>query len=61
MQDKRLEKVKPEESGKSEKLPLGQVLLDNVFLLLALGLGLPLLLYIIWGIYDLVNVPAFRP
>ncbi len=48
-----------EESGELEKIPLGQVLLDDIFLLLALGLTVPLILYIVWGLFDLANVPPF--
>jgi len=47
------------EAGERERIPLGQVLLDDIFLLLALGLGVPLILYIVWGIWDLTQVPLF--
>lgn len=57
MPDKRLEKARPEESGKPEKLPLGQVLLDDIFFLLALGLGIPFLLYTLWGVLEVLWVP----
>lgn len=57
MPDGRMEKVKPEKSGKPEKLPLGQVLLDDIFFLLALGLGIPFLLYTLWGALEVLNVP----
>ena len=49
------------EPEEPEKIPLGQVLLDDIFLLLALGLGIPLILYIVWGIFDLTSVPNFVP
>ena len=41
-----------EETDNLEKIPLAQVLLDDIFLLLALGLTVPLFLYVIWGIFD---------
>lgn len=50
-----------QQKEQEERIPIWQVLLDDVFLLLALGLGLPLILYIIWGIFDLANVPTFKP
>jgi hypothetical protein len=40
-----------------EKIPLGQVFLDDIFLLLALGMSVPMVLYIAWGLLDLLNVP----
>lgn len=43
------------------RIPLAQVLLDDVFLLLALGLGVPFILYIIWGLMELVQLPLFKP
>ena len=44
-----------------EKIPLGQVLLDDFFLLLALGMTVPLILYMIWGVFDLTMVPPLIP
>jgi hypothetical protein len=44
-----------------DKVPLGQVFLDDIFLLLALGLGVPLIFYIVWGIWDLAQVQPFVP
>jgi hypothetical protein len=38
-----------------------QIILDDVFLLLTLGLVVPTLLYIVWGLMDLASVPSFRP
>lgn len=50
-----------EESDDLEKIPLAQVLLDDIFLLLALGLTVPLILYVVWGIFDLTGVPLLNP
>ncbi|MBI2958288.1 MAG: hypothetical protein HYY32_05530 [Chloroflexi bacterium] len=44
-----------------DRVPAGQRFLDDIFLLLALGLGIPLLLYIVWSVIDLVRVPVFQP
>jgi len=40
-----------------EKLPLGQVLLDDIFFLLALGLSIPFLLYTLWAVIETLHVP----
>ncbi len=49
------------QTGKPDKLPLGQVLFDDMFLLLALGLGLPMVSYIVWALIDLARVPVVKP
>ena len=49
------------EAGEGERIPLGQAILDDIFLLLALGLTVPLIFYIIWGIWDVTQVPLFTP
>mgnify|MGYP000855397617 CR=1 FL=1 len=41
-------------------IPFMQRLLDNHFLLLFLGVASPGLLYILWGIIDIMNVPLAR-
>lgn len=42
----------------SDPLPLGQRLFDNVFLLLAAGLAVMLLLYTGWGLWEIASLPA---
>jgi hypothetical protein len=44
-----------------ERVPWQQVLMDDVFLLLGLGLAIPILLYIMWGLMDLASVKTFLP
>lgn len=44
-----------------ERVPLGQRLMDDVFLLIALGLGVPLVIYIVWSVVDVMRVPVFNP
>jgi hypothetical protein len=46
----------PSES-RDERVPFMQRLLDNHFLLLFLGVVLPTVLYIVWGIMELVGIP----
>jgi len=40
-----------------ERVPFMQRLLDNHFLLLFLGVVVPTILYIVWGIMELVQIP----
>ncbi len=41
-----------------ERVPFMQRLLDNPFLLLFLGITVPTVLYIIWGVMELVQIPV---
>lgn len=43
-----------------EEVPLMQRILDNHFLLLALGVVVPTVLYTLWGIIDIVSVPLAK-
>ena len=45
----------------AERVPFMQRLLDNPFLLLFLGVTIPTLLYIMWGIMELVQIPVAPP
>lgn len=50
-------------SGKqetSERIPFMQRLLDNPFLLLFLGVAVPAILYTIWGIMEVIQIPVAR-
>jgi hypothetical protein len=40
-----------------ERIPFFQRLLDNPFLLLFLGVTMPTVVYLIWGIMEIVQVP----
>ncbi len=40
-----------------ERVPALQQMLDNPFLLLFLGVALPTVLYIVWGVMEIVTVP----
>jgi hypothetical protein len=41
----------------SDQVPMMQKLLDNPFLLLFLGVAIPALLYLVWGIMEIVTIP----
>jgi hypothetical protein len=40
-----------------ERIPFMQRVLDNPFLLLFLGVTVPTVLYIIWGIIEIAQIP----
>ena len=46
------------ESAKREKVPAMQRLLDNPFLLLFIGVTMPTVFYIMWGIMEIVTLPV---
>lgn len=41
-----------------EGIPVMQQILDNPFLLLFLGIALPTVLYIVWGVMEIVSIPV---
>ena len=46
-----------EEEVPEEPVPAMQQLLDNPFLLLFLGIAIPTVLYIVWGVMEIVSLP----
>lgn len=46
------------ESAKEEPVPVMQRVLDNPFLLLFLGVTVPAVLYIVWGVMEVASVPV---
>ncbi len=42
----------------NENIPMMQKLLDNPFLLLFIGVATPAVLYLGWGIMEIVMIPA---
>jgi hypothetical protein len=43
-----------------EPIPAMQQLLDNPFLLLFIGISLPTVLYIVWGVMEIVGIPVAK-
>lgn len=41
-----------------ERVPVMQQILDNPFLLLFLGITIPTVLYIVWGIMEIASIPV---
>jgi len=51
MADKRDDESRP---------PLMQVLFDNIFLLLLIGIVVPVVFYTIWGLLEIASIPVAR-
>ena len=49
-----------EEASDSAKVPWMQQLLDNPFLLLFLGVMIPMLVYTLWGVIDILTIPMAK-
>ena len=45
-------------SEESVRIPVMQRILDNPFLLLFIGVVVPTVFYIVWGIMELVTIPV---
>lgn len=43
-----------------EPIPAMQQLLDNPFLLLFIGIAMPTVLYIVWGVMEIVGIPVAK-
>lgn len=48
--------VGTEDQG-SERIPVMQRLLDNPFLLLFLGITIPTVFYLLWGLMEISQIP----
>jgi hypothetical protein len=44
-----------------EPVPWQQTLFDDIFLLLTIGLAVPTVVYLLWGLMELASVPPFVP
>ncbi|MDH5665297.1 MAG: hypothetical protein OEY10_03250 [Nitrosopumilus sp.] len=49
-----------QEQEKNEPIPVMQKILDNPFLLLFLGVVMPTVFYILWGIMEIVTIPIAK-
>lgn len=43
-----------------ERIPVMQQILDNPFLLLFLGIAVPTVFYIVWGVMEIVTIPVAK-
>ncbi len=47
-------------NNEDDDVPFMQKLLDNTFLLLFLGVASPTVIYILWGVVDIMSVPLAK-
>ena len=50
----------PTKDDQESRPPLMQTVFDNVFLLLVIGLAVPVVFYTIWGLLDIASIPLAR-
>jgi len=50
----------PADLPEDEPVPVMQQLLENPFLLLFIGIAMPTVLYIVWGVMEIVNIPIAK-
>jgi hypothetical protein len=43
-----------------EAIPVMQQILDNPFLLLFLGVAIPTVFYVVWGVMEIVTIPIAK-
>ena len=43
-----------------EPLPVMQQILDNPFLLLFAGVAMPMVLYLVWGVMEILSIPIAK-
>ena len=53
-------KARAEGLPEDEPVPAMQQLLENPFLLLFIGVAMPTVLYIVWGVMEIVNIPVAK-
>lgn len=49
-----------DDADRQERIPFMQRVLDNPFLLLFLGVTIPTVLYILWGVMEVASVPLAK-
>lgn len=47
-------------SQQRERIPVMQRILDNPFLLLFLGVTIPTVLYLLWGVMEIASIPLAK-
>ena len=48
------------DNDSTEPVPFMQELLDNPFLLLFLGVMIPMVVYSLWGVIDILTIPVAK-
>jgi hypothetical protein len=49
-----------DKTSKDETIPVMQKVLDNPFLLLFLGVVMPTVFYILWGVMEVISIPLAK-
>ena len=49
-----------EQREDEERIPVMQQVLDNPFLLLFLGITIPTVFYIVWGVMEIISIPIAK-
>ncbi len=49
-----------EDNNEPKRIPVMQQILDNPFLLLFLGITIPTVFYVIWGVMEIVQIPIAK-
>jgi hypothetical protein len=52
--------MSPSDPGTPTRIPFMQRLLDNPFLLLFIGVTVPTVFYILWGVMELTQIPIAK-
>ena len=50
----------PPQADEDQPIPVMQQVLDNPFLLLFLGVAVPTVFYIVWGVMEIVTIPMAK-
>jgi hypothetical protein len=48
----------PDNGSDAARVPLGQRLFDNMYLLLALGLAVMFVVFTAWGMWEILSMPT---
>ena len=54
------DKGSPQAKEGQERVPLAQAFFDNIFLILVLGIVVPVVFYTIWGLLEIASIPVAR-
>ena len=57
MADQGPESVAPDGGMADERIPFMQQILDDPFLLLFIGIAVPAVFYVIWGVMEVISIP----
>ncbi len=45
-------------SQQPERIPIMQRIIDNPFILLFIGVAVPTVFYVVWGIMEIISIPT---